>query len=40
MMLHTNYINALGLVVSDKKIFSSYVKHVTPGLGPFSAPGA
>ena len=36
-------IKALGLVVSDKKIFShfpikAYVKHVTPGAGPFLAP--
>ena len=44
-MLHTKYIKALGLVVSEKKIFScftiqAYVKHVTPGAGPFIAPGA
>ena len=38
-------IKALGLVVSDKKIFFKVfpiyacVKHVTPGLGPFLAPG-
>ena len=37
-------IKALGLVVSDKKIFShfpyiSYVKHLTPGAEPFLAPG-
>ena len=37
MMLHTN-IKALGLVVSDKKIFSCFpdVKHATPaGRGHF-----
>ena len=45
MMLHTKY-NALGLMVSDKKIF--HVFHyislcktcdVTPWAGPFLAPG-
>ena len=45
MMLHTKYIKALGLVVSEKKIFScftiqAYVKHVTPWGGPiFSQQG-
>ena len=34
-------IKDLGLKVSDKKIFSCFpnVKHVTPGAGPFLAPG-
>ena len=35
-------IMALGVMISDKKIFpcfSLYVKHVTPGVGPFLAPG-
>ena len=41
MMLHIK-----GLVVSEKKIFScfpimlAHVNHVTPGAGPFLAPGA
>ena len=46
MMLQTKYIfKALGLVVSDKKIFfmflpiKAYVKPVTPRAGPFLAPG-
>ena len=44
MMLHTN-IKALGLVVSDKKIFlmflpiKAYVKSVTPVAEPFLALG-
>ena len=45
MMQHTN-IKALGLMVSDKKIFfmffpiKAFVKYATPGPGPFLAPGA
>ena len=40
MILHIE-----GFVVSDKRIFfkfsnSVYVIHVTPGAGPFLAPGA
>ena len=41
MMQHTMYIKALGLVVSEKKMFScfpyiaAYVKHVTSGWGYF-----
>ena len=45
MMLVPN-IKALGLMVLDKKIFSCfslykpiYVKHATPGAGPFLVPG-
>ena len=46
MMLHKKIPNimALGLVASDKKIFSSFpyislCKHVTPRASPLLAPG-